>query len=258
MKARLTFIYTQRNERLRGTIIKQGKRILGWSEEREIIEEGGIVRIRNSSVGIATRYGLDGPGIESRWWWDFLYPSRPALGPTQPSVQWVPGLSRGVKRPGRGADPPPPSKCRDHERVELYLYWPSWPQWPVTGRTFRRNSEVWGRKEWSGYKKRVGGKRKREVYNEGKERKNMRSITWLCSGWGGSRRPFIAEAWIRSQVRSCGIYSEQNDTWTGFFSSAYVFLCHCNSVNGPYSFIRLSQRLHNYSGALWPTTSDTT
>jgi hypothetical protein len=23
---------------------------------------------RDSSVGIATRYGLDGPGIESRWW----------------------------------------------------------------------------------------------------------------------------------------------------------------------------------------------
>ena len=37
---------------------------------------------------------------------------------------------------GRGADPPPPSKCRGHERVELYLYSPSGPQWPVIGRTF--------------------------------------------------------------------------------------------------------------------------
>jgi hypothetical protein len=48
-----------------------------------------------SSVGIATRYGLDGPRIESRWGRDFPHLSRPALGPTQPPVQWVPGLSRG-------------------------------------------------------------------------------------------------------------------------------------------------------------------
>ena len=34
-----------------------------------------------SSAGIATRYGLDAPGIESRWGRDFPHPSRPALGP---------------------------------------------------------------------------------------------------------------------------------------------------------------------------------
>jgi len=62
-----------------------------------------------SSVGIATGYGLDGPGIKSRWGRDSPHLSRPALGPIQPPVTWVLGLSGGKERPDLDADPSPPS-----------------------------------------------------------------------------------------------------------------------------------------------------
>jgi hypothetical protein len=54
-----------------------------------------------SVVGVAIRYGLNGLGIESRLWLDFPRPSRPALRPTQPLVQWIPGPFPGGKS-GRG------------------------------------------------------------------------------------------------------------------------------------------------------------
>jgi len=59
-------------------------------------------------VGIATAYGLDGPGIDSRWGRDFPHLSGPALRPTQPPVEWVRAFPGSKVRPGRDADPPPP------------------------------------------------------------------------------------------------------------------------------------------------------
>ena len=53
-----------------------------------------VCKNRDGSVGVATRYWLEGPRIESRWGRDFQHVSRPAPRPTQPPVQWAPGLSR--------------------------------------------------------------------------------------------------------------------------------------------------------------------
>jgi hypothetical protein len=81
-----------------------------------------ILRVgRDNVVNIANRNGMDGTGIESRRGRNFSQPSRPALGPTQPLIQWVPGLVSfaGVKRPGRGVDHPQASSARVKERVEV-------------------------------------------------------------------------------------------------------------------------------------------
>ena len=86
---------------------------------------------RDSSVGIATCYGLDGRGIESRWGRDFSHLSRPALGPTQSPIQCVPGFSPGGTAAGAWRWPPTPSSAEVKERVELCLYSPSGPSWHV-------------------------------------------------------------------------------------------------------------------------------
>jgi len=62
---------------------------------------------RDSLVSIATRYAMDGPGIESRWGRGFPHPSRQAVRSTQTAIKGVSGLFPEVKRPERGVDRPP-------------------------------------------------------------------------------------------------------------------------------------------------------
>ena len=54
-----------------------------------------VLVCRDSSVGIATRHGMERPGIESRWGRNIPHSSRPTLGPTQTHIKWVPSLFPG-------------------------------------------------------------------------------------------------------------------------------------------------------------------
>ena len=65
-----------------------------------------------SSVGIATGYGLDGPGIESRWGARFSALVQTGLRAHPASCTMVTGSFPGGKeRPGRDADPSPTSSA---------------------------------------------------------------------------------------------------------------------------------------------------
>jgi hypothetical protein len=79
---------------------------------------------RDSVVVIATSYGLDGPGVESRY--TARFSASVQIGHDD---QLVPV----VKRAGSGADHPPLSSAEVKERVELYLYDISGTSRPVPG-----------------------------------------------------------------------------------------------------------------------------
>ena len=92
-----------------------------------------LSRSRVSVVGVATRYGLDGPWIESRCGARFSAPVETSTKPHPASYTVGTGSFPGAKWPGRGINHPLPSSAEVKERVELYLYSPSGPSWPVLG-----------------------------------------------------------------------------------------------------------------------------
>jgi hypothetical protein len=70
-------------------------------EKRQIWRSKRRCRVGRDNVGgITTRYGLDGPGIESWWQRNFPHTFRPALGPAQPPVQCIQDLFAGHKAGG--------------------------------------------------------------------------------------------------------------------------------------------------------------
>ena len=92
-----------------------------------------IMRGRDSAVGIVTRYGLDGPGIETRGERFFSPPVQ--TGPAAHSASYKMGsrFFPGVTLPGLGVDHPPTSSVEFEDRVNLYLYSPFGLSWSVIG-----------------------------------------------------------------------------------------------------------------------------
>ena len=64
-----------------------------------------------SVVGIATGYGLGGPGIESRWGARFSAPVQTGPVAHSASCTMRTGSFPAIKRPGRDADTSPPSSA---------------------------------------------------------------------------------------------------------------------------------------------------
>ena len=95
---------------------------MGWSQIRVCLHVCGGW---DSSVGIATRYGLGGEIFRTRpdWPWGPLSLLYDGYRVSFPGVKW----------PGRGVDLPPPTSAKVKERVKLYVYSPSGPLWPVLG-----------------------------------------------------------------------------------------------------------------------------
>ena len=88
---------------------------------------------RDSSFGIATQYGLEGPRIESQC--AARFPAPVQTGPGAHPASYTMGTVSfpGVKQPGRGVDHPHPSSAEVEGRVDLYICSPSGPSWPVLG-----------------------------------------------------------------------------------------------------------------------------
>jgi hypothetical protein len=88
---------------------------------------------RDSSVGIATGYGLDGSGMESRWGARFLAHVQTGRRAHPASCTMGTVSFPGVKRPGRDANHPPLLAPRSGKSKTIPLPPLLWAFGPVTG-----------------------------------------------------------------------------------------------------------------------------
>jgi len=81
----------------------------------------------DKSVRIATRYGLEDPGIES--WWEARFSAPVQTGPRADPASYRMDTESfpGVKRPGLAVDHSPTSRGEVKETAELYIYCHSGP-----------------------------------------------------------------------------------------------------------------------------------
>jgi hypothetical protein len=77
---------------------------------------------RDNSVGIASRYGLDGTGDRNPVEAILSAPVHTGPGAHPASCTVGTGSFQEVKRPGRDVDHPPPSSVEIKDRIEQYIY----------------------------------------------------------------------------------------------------------------------------------------
>ena len=100
----------------------------------------------DSSVGIATRYGLDGPGIESVCVWGgggFSAPVQTGRGAHPASHIIGTGSSPVVMRPGRGVDHPPQSSVEVMKGKGYTSTHPLGLSGLLEGEPFKGDSATW-------------------------------------------------------------------------------------------------------------------
>ena len=110
---------------------------LKYGQSFKIYSDSDALMRRDSSVGIATGYGLDGPGIEFRWRGGTRFSAPLQIGPEAHPTAYTMGTGSfsGVRRPGCGVDHPPHLAPRLKKEKSYTAAPPYVPPWPVLGLT---------------------------------------------------------------------------------------------------------------------------
>ena len=120
-------LWNLKTELLHADLFKTGIIYTGWFRRTvSICGSNSFGRVRDSSVGIAIRYGMDDPGIESRWGGGEIFSTRPDPPWGPPSLLYNGyRLFPEVKAAGAWCWPATPIFSAEVLNwVELYIYHP--------------------------------------------------------------------------------------------------------------------------------------